>query len=82
MEDLTFGLTRPCIMDLKMGFRGHDDNAKTLKVVQQVALCTFTTTSSLGFRLCGMRYFDDQVRLFASFPAVHPPRSLPFWPTL
>ncbi len=59
LEDLTSGLKKPCIMDLKMGFRGHDDMAKTLKVVQQVALCTLTTSSSLGFRLCGMRYHDD-----------------------
>lgn len=79
LEDLTHGLEKPCIMDLKMGFRcvaraasfvhgrsraardsGHDDNARTLKVVQQVALCTYTTSSSLGFRLCGMRYRDDR----------------------
>jgi hypothetical protein len=59
LEDLTSGLEKPSIVDLKIGFRGHDDHAKTLKVVQQIALCTVTTSSSLGFRLCGMRYNDD-----------------------
>ena len=59
LEDLTHGLNQPSIMDLKIGFRGHDDHAKTMKMVQQIALCSVTTSSSLGFRLCGMRYYDD-----------------------
>jgi Ca2+-binding EF-hand superfamily protein len=59
LEDLTSGLKKANIMDLKFGFRGHDDQARTMKIVQQVALCTITTSSSIGFRLCGMRYHGD-----------------------
>ncbi len=65
LEDLTAGLKKPNIMDLKFGFRGHDDQARGLKVMQQVALCTITTSSSLGFRLCGMRYHDDNGEIVA-----------------
>ncbi|KAL6058532.1 Guanylyl cyclase-activating protein 1 [Balamuthia mandrillaris] len=55
LEDLTADLEAPSICDLKIGFRGHDDQASTTKVLQQKALCAMTTSSTLGFRMCGMR---------------------------
>jgi len=67
MEDLTTPLEAACVCDLKIGRRGHDDQASTKKVLQQKALCAVTTSSSLGFRMCGMR-----VR-----PSVHPPLFTP-----
>jgi len=60
MENLTDGLAKPCICDLKMGYKGYDHTAGKLKVAQQVALCAVTTSSSLGFRMCGMRYFENK----------------------
>ena len=60
MQNLTDGLVQPCICDLKMGFKGYDHTAGKLKIAQQVALCTVTTSSSLGFRMCGMRYQNGQ----------------------
>jgi hypothetical protein len=36
LEDLTSGLKKANIMDLKIGFRGHDDQARGMKIVQQV----------------------------------------------
>jgi len=57
MEDLTTPLEAACVCDLKIGRRGHDDQASTKKVLQQKALCAVTTSSSLGFRMCGMRYW-------------------------
>ena len=36
----------------------------------QVALCTYTTSSSLGFRLCGMRYRDDNDESMNQLPCV------------
>jgi hypothetical protein len=55
LEDLTKGLDAACVCDLKIGRRGHDEQASTKKVLQQKALCAVTTSSSLGFRMCGMR---------------------------
>eukprot|EP00005_Dracoamoeba_jomungandri_P001168 CAMPEP_0174259474 /NCGR_PEP_ID=MMETSP0439-20130205/8290_1 /TAXON_ID=0 /ORGANISM="Stereomyxa ramosa, Strain Chinc5" /LENGTH=818 /DNA_ID=CAMNT_0015343371 /DNA_START=37 /DNA_END=2493 /DNA_ORIENTATION=- len=55
LEDLTCSMGGPCICDLKIGFRGHDDKASTKKVLQQKALCNLTTSSTLGFRMCGMK---------------------------
>lgn len=57
LEDLTKGLDAACVCDLKIGRRGHDEQASTKKVLQQKALCAVTTSSSLGFRMCGMRYW-------------------------
>lgn len=55
LEDLTKGMDAACVCDLKIGRRGHDEQASTKKVLQQKALCAVTTSSSLGFRMCGMR---------------------------
>lgn len=55
LEDLTKPLQAACVCDLKIGRRGHDEQASTKKVIQQKALCAVTTSSSLGFRMCGMR---------------------------
>jgi hypothetical protein len=74
LEDLTKGLDAACVCDLKIGRRGHDEQASTKKVLQQKALCAVTTSSSLGFRMCGMRV---RTPLFAPPPiqlclSIHP----------
>jgi Inositol polyphosphate kinase len=55
LEDLTINMRKPSICDLKMGTQGHGDDADLRKVLQQKALCSATTSSKLGFRICGMR---------------------------
>lgn len=34
---------------------GYDDKASTKKILQQKLLCSVTTSSTLGFRMCGMQ---------------------------
>lgn len=64
MEDLTAGYKCPCICDLKIGARGYDDKASTKKILQQKLLCSVTTSSTLGFRMCGMQYWQNEQRSY------------------
>ena len=58
LENLTSGVVHPSVIDLKMGTRGYGDDASLMKIAQQMVLVAATTSSSLGFRLCGMRVWQ------------------------
>eukprot|EP01006_Ploeotia_vitrea_P024678 TRINITY_DN57494_c0_g1_i1.p1 TRINITY_DN57494_c0_g1~~TRINITY_DN57494_c0_g1_i1.p1 ORF type:complete len:867 (-),score=42.59 TRINITY_DN57494_c0_g1_i1:149-2749(-) len=64
MEDLTGGLERPCIIDLKMGDRGYGDDAHFKKKLQQLALVNATTSACLGFRVCGIHVWHKDGQKF------------------
>ena len=59
LENLTAGIARPCVADLKIGTQGHGDDASVHKVLQQKALCAVTSSRKIGFRICGMRHLVD-----------------------
>src|SRR5690242_4890446 len=56
LENLLQNFSKPCLVDIKLGYRTYDEDATTLKISQEIAKYFYQKT--IGFRLSGMKIYD------------------------
>ncbi|KPM05545.1 Csa-calmodulin 6 [Sarcoptes scabiei] len=67
LENLTSNFEYPCIMDLKMGTRLHDDLASQTKIESHESKVNETTSGALGLRVTGIQIYNRDLGKFICY---------------
>ncbi|EWC43391.1 hypothetical protein DRE_07707 [Drechslerella stenobrocha 248] len=62
LSNLTFGFTKPCVMDVKLGAQLWDDDAPLDKRARLDAVSDVTTSRPLGMRIAGMKVWKGATK--------------------
>ncbi|KAI8089704.1 uncharacterized protein BX664DRAFT_139887 [Halteromyces radiatus] len=68
LENILNGFTRPCIVDIKLGYKIYEDSADEVKRNKMIKNAKGTTIESLGLRISGMKTFDSIERVYTTYP--------------
>ena len=69
LGNIAYGLTSPCIMEMKLGAQLWDEAASAEKRARLDAVSNSTTSGSLGFRVVGMKVYKG-VAAIGTHPAI------------
>lgn len=64
LEDISCRFGEPCVLDLKMGTRHYAETADREKKARSIRKCRESTSSALGFRVCGMQVYHERTSQF------------------
>jgi broad specificity phosphatase PhoE len=64
LENACHGFNKPHVLDVKMGYRQHNDDESQEKVQRKIERCKNSTSETMGIRLQGMQTYDSQLRKF------------------
>jgi len=67
MEDLTAGMSKPCVMDIKMGTTSAGEDADPVKRAEMEKKDNESTTVALGMRITGMKVYKADKGEFQQF---------------
>jgi len=64
MEDLTYGYSKPCVMDIKMGTKTYAEDTNPFKKKLRQMKDDGTTSSRYGLRITGYRTYNIKTSQF------------------
>lgn len=71
LENLVRKYKKPCMLDLKMGRRQYGDDSSVEKRKLLEERCANSTSSSLGFRICGTQVFQESTQTYVTHNKYH-----------